>query len=96
MVAETHSHDEDVTFADVAAFVLVELGGLGAEADPRRTTLADCGYELTLEIVDLVTLVGEEFGERTLSVVDVDELDSDTLVGDLIDQLYPELPPNAG
>lgn len=91
MVAETHSTNDDLSFDAVVAFIVSELGGIDAPGDPGAVTLGECGFEMTLDFVDLSRLVGEEFGERTLSAGDLDDVDATTSVADFVADMYPDL-----
>ena len=88
MVAETHSHGDDATVEDLARFVAVELAGLADDVDLTDLTLGDCGFELTLDFVELTQVLGEEFGERTLAGGDIDEVDATTGLIDFVAEFY--------
>ena len=75
MVAETHSHRDDLSLEQVVAFVVEDLGRIDGGVDAAAVTLGECGFEMTLDIVELSQLLAEEFSERTLSSADLDHQD---------------------
>jgi hypothetical protein len=95
VVAETHSHG-DADFGAALRFVVEDLGGLelGATHEERASvTLADCGFDTTLGIVELLGLLADELGERSLAddELDLDEVDGATTVESLLASAYPAL-----
>ena len=83
MVAETHTHHDRIDPDDVLAL----LAGHVNIIDPAQTTLADCGFDGDLGIVELAELLAEEYGERALSPFDLDDLDDHMTLAALIDRL---------
>lgn len=93
MVAETHSAYADLTTADVVDYVLNTIAGLDRDAEAgATTTLSDCGIETGPEVLELAEMVGEEYGERTLVGIDIDDIDSSWTVTEFVTTLYPQLP----
>lgn len=84
MPAETHQHRDAVT-ADEIVDLLVAV--LATSTDLARvgpdTLLADLGADSDLALFDLGDLVAEEYGERSLGEIDLDELWSARTIGDL-------------
>ena len=84
MVAEAHSHMR-VDIDDLIALVTSHI-----DADkPADLTLAACGYEGDLGLIALIDLLGEEYGERTLTPVSFEDLHDQMSVGELVELLCP-------
>jgi hypothetical protein len=83
MVAETHSHHDRIDPDDVLALL---AGHLDTE-DPSALTLADCGIHDDGDLYDLVDLLAEEYGERCLTPIDIDDLNPRVTVAELVDLL---------
>lgn len=79
MVAETHSHRDDIDPDDIIALVAGHLDQIDG-----TTTLADCGYPDELALYDLVDLLADEYGERSLTPIDADDLRPGTALAQLI------------
>jgi hypothetical protein len=72
VVAETHTHRDAPSAAEVLEF-LADASGIADLPDRAgELTVAACGFEGELGIDDLLGLLGEEYGERTISP-DVDD-----------------------
>lgn len=71
MPAETHQHSGEVTVTDV-----LELFGavLGLSDDIGDRSLVELGCDDDLTLLDLWEAGIEEYGERTVAEIDVDEL----------------------
>ena len=84
MPADTHQQRDDVTadeIVDLLVAVLAtstDLAGIGPD-----TPLADLGFDSDLAVFDLADVVAEEYGERSLDEIDVDELWSARTIGAL-------------
>ncbi len=83
MVAETHSHRDRIDPDDIIALLAADSDS----EEPVDLTLADCGFDGDLGLFDLVALLAEEYGERTLAPVSVDDLDSEMTLAQLIELL---------
>lgn len=79
MVAETHSHRDDIDPDDIIALVAGDLDRID-----DATTLTDCGYVDELALYDLVDLLADECGERSLTPIDTDDLRPGTTLAQLI------------
>lgn len=79
MVAETHSHHDHIDPDDVIALVAGHL-----DAIDGSTTLAECGYPDELALFDLVRLLSDEYGERSLTPVDTEDLRPTTTLAELV------------
>ena len=79
MVAETHSHRDDIDPDDIITLVAGHLDHIDS-----TTTLADCGYPDELALYDLVDLLADEYGERSLTPIDADDLRPATTLAQLI------------
>lgn len=88
LVAETHSHHDHVDPDDMVAL----LAGHLATDDLAGVTLADCGFADELALFDLVELLAEEYGERSLSPIDAEDLDPAMTLAELIGLLARSVP----
>lgn len=92
MVAETHSAYDDLSKGDVVDFVLNVVAALDLDASAgTTTTLADCDVRSSADVAELAELVSEEYGERTLLGIDLEEIEPTTTVADFVSLLYPNL-----
>lgn len=84
MPAETHQERDDVTATEIVGLLVAvlesstDLVNVGPD-----TALADVGIDNDLALFDLGDVVAEEYGERTLGEVDLDELWSARTIGAL-------------
>lgn len=79
MVAETHNHVHLDT-EDIIALITFHR----AADNPAQLTLAECGYDGDLGLMELVDLLGEEYGERCLAPIAPEDLQDQMTVGELI------------
>lgn len=79
MVAETHSH-VPVEAEDIIALITIH----SESDDPAQLTLAECGYDGDLGLMELVDMLGEEYGERSLAPIASEDLHDQMTVGELI------------
>ena len=84
MVAETHSHRDDIDPDDIITLVARHLDQIDS-----TTTLADCGYPDELALYDLVDLLADEYGERSLTPIDADDLRPATATYQVINTASP-------
>lgn len=96
MPAETHQR-RDVLTADEIVDLLVavlatstDLAGVGPD-----TLLADLGVDSDLALFDLGDVVAEEYGERSLGEIELDELGSARTIGALA-RVFARLRAGAG
>jgi acyl carrier protein len=84
MPAETHQQRDDVTAGEIVDLLVAVLASSTdrAEIGPD-TPLVDLGADSELALFDLADVVAEEYGERTLGEIDLDELWSERTVGAL-------------
>lgn len=84
MPAETHQQRDEVTAAEIIDLLVAvlassaDLAGVGPD-----TLLTDLGVDSDLALFDLGDVVAEEYGERSLGEIDVDELWSARTIGAL-------------
>lgn len=84
MPAETHQQRDDVTAAEVVDLLVAVLASSTDLTDVGPDTpLADLGIDNDLALFDLGDVVAEEYGERTLGEIDLDELWSARTIGAL-------------
>lgn len=85
MPAETHQQRDEVTVTEIVDLLVAVLASSSADlADVGPDTLlADLGVDSDLALFDLGDVVAEEYGERTLGEVDLDELWSARSIGAL-------------
>ncbi len=75
MPAETHQQRDDVAVAEIIDLLVAvlasatDVAGVGPDA-----LLADLGADSDLALFDLADVVAEEYGERGLGEIDLDEL----------------------
>jgi len=86
MPAETHSYRDPPEISTVIELLWAVLGGPG-EPPAVDTSLAHLGIDTDLELLDLFDAAGEEFGERSLAEVDVDDLQALRTIGDLAEAI---------
>ncbi len=92
MVAETHSAYDDLAKSDVVDFILNVVAKLDLDAAPgATTTLAHCDVRSNADVVELAELVSEEYGERTLLGIELEEIDETCTVAEFVAMLYPDL-----
>jgi hypothetical protein len=97
VVAETHSAYDDLSKSDVVDFVLNVVAGLDLDASAGvSTTLADCDVRSSADVAELADLVSEEYGERTLLGIDLEDVEQTCSVADFVSLLYPDLSDDAG
>lgn len=84
MPAETHQQRDAVTADEVVDLLLAVLASStdGVDIGPD-TLLAHLDVDTDLALFDLGDVVAEEYGERSLGDIDLDELWSARSVGDL-------------
>ena len=82
MPAETHSYRDPPEVGNVIELLWAVIGGPG-EPPTVDTSLADLGIDSDLELLDLFDAAGEEFGERTLAEIDLEDLQALRTIGDL-------------
>ena len=80
MVAETHNHHDRIDPDDVVSLLVADAD----HDDPRALTLRECGFEGELGLCDLLALLAEEYGERALPPIAVEDLDSDLTIAELV------------
>lgn len=91
MPAETHQHRDAVTTADIVDLLVAVLAPEADLSDVGpETLLAGLGADSDLALFDLGDVLTEEFGERTLGEVDLDELWSARTIGALA-EVYSRL-----
>ncbi len=91
MPAETHQQRDDVTVAEILDLLVAVLAASTDLADVGPDTpLADLGVDSDLALFDLGDVVAEEYGERTLGEIDLDELRSARTIGALA-ELFTQL-----
>ena len=84
MPAETHQQRDEVTAAEIVDLLVAVLASSADLADVGPDTLlADLGVDSDLALFDLGDVVAEEYGERTLGEIDIDELWSARTIGAL-------------
>ena len=84
MPAETHQQRDDVTAVEIVDLLVAVLASSTDLADVGSDTpLADLGIDSDLALFDLCDVVAEEYGERTLGEIDLDELWSARTIGAL-------------
>ncbi len=84
MPAETHQQRDEVTAAEIVDLLVAVLASSADLADVEPDTLlADLGVDSDLALFDLGDVVAEEYGERTLGEIDLDELWSARTIGAL-------------
>ena len=85
MPAETHQQRDEVTVTEIVDLLVAVLASSSADlADVGPDTLlADLGVDSDLALFDLGDVVAEEYGERTLGEIDLDELWSARTIGAL-------------
>ncbi len=92
MVAETHSAYDDLAKSDVVDFILNVVSRLDLDAAAGvTTTLADCDVRSSADVIELAELVSEEYGERTLLGIELEEIDETCSVAEFVAILYPSL-----
>jgi hypothetical protein len=86
MPAETHSYRDPLEVSNVIELLWAVLGGPG---DPPAVgaSLSDLGIDTDLELLDLFDAAGEEFGERTLADIEVEDLQALRTIGDLAEAI---------
>lgn len=86
MPAETHSYRDPLEVNNVIELLWAVLGGPG---DPPEVSasLSDLGIDTDLELLDLFDAAGEEFGERTLVEVELEDLQALRTLGDLAEAI---------
>jgi hypothetical protein len=82
MPAETHSRHDPLEVGGVIALVWSVLGEPGDPPDPGAM-LSDLGIDTDLELLDLFDAFAEEYGERSLADVDLDDLQTLATIDDL-------------
>jgi hypothetical protein len=84
MPAETHQRRDEVTVAGILDLLVAVLASSMelAHVGPN-TPLTDLGIDSDLALFDLENVVAEEYGERTLGEIDLDELWSARTIGAL-------------
>ena len=88
MVAETHNEFAGLSRVDIVTFIVHHLSRCD-DADLASITIGECGFEGLLDIEELAELVGEEFGERTLTGPAFDDVDNTWTVIEFVAALYP-------
>jgi hypothetical protein len=88
MVAETHNEFAGLSRGDIIHFIVHHLSRCD-EANLETITVGGCGFEGLLDIEELAELVGEEFGERTLTGPAFDDVDNTWTVAEFVAALYP-------
>lgn len=84
MPAETHQQRDEVTAAEIVdLLVAVMVSSADLPDVGPDTLLADLGVDSDLALFDLGDVVAEEYGERTLGEIDLDELWSARTIGAL-------------
>ena len=84
MPAETHQQRDEVTAAEIVDLLVAVLASSADFADVGPDTLlADLGVDSDLALFDLGDVMAEEYGERTLGEIDLDELWSARTIGAL-------------
>jgi hypothetical protein len=84
MPAETHQQRDDVTVTEIVDLLVAVLAPSTDLTDVGPgTALADLGIDTDLALFDLGDVVAEEYGERTLGEIDLEELWSARTVGAL-------------
>ncbi|MGZ4708109.1 MAG: acyl carrier protein [Acidimicrobiales bacterium] len=84
MPAETHQQRDEVTAAEIVDLLVAVLASSADRAGVGPDTpLADLGVDSDLALFDLGDVVAEEYGERSLGEIDVDELWSARTIGAL-------------
>ncbi|MCD9622262.1 hypothetical protein [Rhabdothermincola salaria] len=83
MPAETHQHRDQVTSDDVLELLLVVLEVPDRSSAGADTELGEVGIDSDLALLDLWDAIVEEFGERTLGEIDLDDLRAAHTVGEL-------------
>lgn len=87
MPAETNQHTEAVTAGDVLELMWTMLTEPGTDddgPDPSRT-LADAGLDDDLAVLHLWDTVVEEYGQRSVGELDVEEAAEVATLGELAD-----------
>jgi hypothetical protein len=82
MPAETHSHREPLEPESVLDLLWSMLAPPDQEPDPDML-LDDLGASSQLMLLDLWDATAEEYGERTLGEVDIEDLQQLTTIGEL-------------
>jgi hypothetical protein len=82
MPAETHQQRDAVTVDEIVDFLLATLASSMHVADvDADTALVDLGVDSDLALFDLFDLAAEEYGERSLGELDLDDLWSAPTIG---------------
>lgn len=84
MPAETHQQRDDLTVDEIIDLLVAVLASSTDLVDiGPDTLLAHLGVDTDLALFDLGDVVAEEYGERSLGEIDLDELGSVRTVGAL-------------